>query len=271
MPQRPSPPDELARWTALDRYFGTVLTDSDPELAATLEATAAAGLPAIQVSPLQGKLLYILATAVGARRVLEVGTLGGYSTLWLARALPRDGRLVSLELDGRHAEVARANLLRAGVADRVDVRVGPAAESLARLAAENAPPFDLAFVDADKEGYPVYLDWAVRLCRPGALIVADNVVRRGDVLDPQSDDPSVRGVRRMMERIGDEPRLSATVVQTVGAKGYDGMAVAVVLPPQRGSRPEGPSAGPSAGGSPPKRDGGGPRTGPPRSDRALRR
>jgi len=271
MPQRPSPPDELARWTAVDRYFGTVLRDSDPALAASLAAAAAAGLPAIQVSPLQGKLLYILATAVGARRILEVGTLGGYSTLWLARALPRDGRLVSLELDPRHAEVARANLRRAGVAEKVDVRVGPAAESLARLAAEEAPPFDLTFVDADKEGYPAYLEWAVRLSRPGALVVADNVVRRGDVVDPHSEDPSVRGVRRMMERVADDPRLSATVVQTVGSKGYDGMAVAVVLAPGAAPGTEGPVGGASAGGSPPKRGGGGPRTGPPRSDRVPRR
>jgi predicted O-methyltransferase YrrM len=228
MPQRPSPADDLALWTSVDRYFGSALGDSDDALATGLRASEAAGLPPIQVSPLQGKLLHLLARAIGARRILEIGMLGGYSTTWLARALPPDGRLISLELEPKHAEVARANLRRAGVADRVEVRVGPAHDGLARLAREQAPPFDLVFIDADKVGYPGYLEGALALARPGALIVVDNVVRRGDVADAHSSDPSVLGVRQMTDRIAREPRLQATVVQTVGTKGYDGMTIALV-------------------------------------------
>jgi len=215
----------------VDRYFGDLLGETDELLEAELDASQAAGLPAIQVAPLQGKLLHLLARALGARRILEVGTLGGYSTTWLARALPPGGRLVTLELEPSHAEVARHNLARAGVADRVELRVGPAVQSLADLSAERVPPFDLVFIDADKPSYPEYLDGAIRLSRPGTLIVADNVVRRGDVVDAGSQDPSVLGVRRMAERMGRLPGLSATVVQTVGVKGHDGFAVAVVLDP----------------------------------------
>lgn len=229
MPQRPSEPEELARWSAVDRYFGTLLGDSDPVLDAVLRSAEAAGLPSIQVSPLQGKLLHLLARACRARRILEVGTLGGYSTTWLARALPPDGRLLTLELEPKHAEVARANLVRAGVSDRVEIRLGPASESLAALLRDGVPPFDMVFIDADKGGYPDYVEASVRLSRPGTLLVADNVVRRGDVADAGSSDPSVLGVRRMTEVIAAEPRLLATVVQTVGEKGYDGLAVAIVL------------------------------------------
>jgi len=229
MPQRPSPADDLTRWTDVDRYFGGLLGDTDDGLEATLRASANAGLPAIQVSPLQGKLLHLLARAVGARRILEIGTLGGYSTTWLARALPPDGRLLSLELEPRHAEVARASIAREGLADRVEIRVGPAADGLTQLAREGGPPFDLVFIDADKPAYPEYLEGAVRLSRRGTMIVADNVVRRGDVADPASPDPNVRGVQRMTERMARDARLSATVVQTVGVKGYDGWALALVV------------------------------------------
>jgi len=201
VPQRPSAPEELEVWSRVDRYFGELFGGTDDALDAALRASEAAGLPPIQVSPLQGKFLHLLARVAGARRILEIGTLGGYSAIWLARALPPDGRLVSLELEPRHAEVARANVDRAGLGERVEIRVGPAAASLAALATERVPPFDLVFVDADKAGYPVYLDWAVRLGRSGTAIVVDNVVRRGDVGDPTSQDPSVRAVREMAARM----------------------------------------------------------------------
>ncbi len=216
------------RWTAVDSYISDLLVRSDRALDAALEGSEAAGLPAIQVAANQGKLLHLLARLQGARSILEIGTLGGYSTIWLARALPADGRLTTLELDPRHAEVARANIARAGLADRVDIRVGPASETLARLASQGAGPFDLVFIDADKEGYPDYLGWTLRLTRPGSLIVADNVVRDGAVIDPASDDPRVQAVRRFLEVLAAEPRLDATVIQTVGSKGYDGLAFALV-------------------------------------------
>jgi predicted O-methyltransferase YrrM len=218
------------RWAAVDEYLGGLFGGADPVLDAALAAST--GLPAIQVSPLQGQLLHVLARSVGARRVLEIGTLGGYSTIWLGRALPADGRLLTLEAEPRHAAVARANLARAGLADLVEVRVGPAAESLAQLAAAGAEPFDepfdLVFIDADKPGYPEYLSWALRLTRPGGLIIGDNVVRGGAIADPDSDDPNVAGVRRFLELVAAEPRLTATVLQTVGVKGYDGLAIALV-------------------------------------------
>ena len=217
-----------ARWTAVDRYLTDLLVPPDPALAAALEASAAAGLPAHQVSASEGKLLHLLARLVGARRILEIGTLVGYSTIWLARALPPDGRLVTLELDPRHADVARANLGRAGLGNVVDVRVGRAVESLRRLAADGSGPFDLVFIDADKETNPDYLAWALRLSRPGTVIVADNVVRGGAILDGASADPSVRGVRRFVELVAGEPRLTATAIQTVGGKGWDGFAIALV-------------------------------------------
>ena len=194
-------------------------------LAAALEASHAAGLPEIQVSPLQGKLLHLLARSIGARRILEIGTLGGYSAIWLARALPDDGRLVSLELEPKHAEVAAANLRRAGLSDRIEIRLGPAVDSLERLVREKSAAFDLVFIDADKASYPVYYDAAIRLSHPGTLVVADNVVRRGDVAEAESTDPQVVGVREMNERIARDRRVSATAIQTVGAKGYDGFAL----------------------------------------------
>ncbi len=216
------------RWTAVDSYINELLVRPDEALEAALEGSEAAGLPAIQVAANQGKLLHLLVRLQGARTILEVGTLGGYSTIWLARALPADGRLVTLELDPTHAEVASANIARAGLGARVEVRVGPASESLSRLTQEGVEPFDMVFIDADKEGYPDYLDWALRLTRPGSLIVADNVVRGGALMDPASSDPRVQAVRRFIELVAAEPRLDATVIQTVGIKGHDGLAFALV-------------------------------------------
>jgi len=221
-------PTEEDRWTEVDRYLTDLLLPDDPALDAALAASESARLPAIQVSPPQGMLLHLLAQIRGTRRILEIGTLGGYSTIWLARALPAGGRLISLELNPRHAEIARENVARAGLAEKVEVRVGPAGESLPRLAAEGAEPFDLIFIDADKPGYPEYLEWALRLSRRGSVIVADNVVRSGAVADATNLDPNVRGVRRFHEMLGAEPRVSATAIQTVGAKGYDGFALAFV-------------------------------------------
>ena len=216
------------QWTAVDAYIAALFAPPDAALDEAQADSAVAGLPSIAVSPAQGKLLTILARAVGARRVLEIGTLGGYSTIWLARALPPDGQLVTLELDARHADLARANVARAGLAERVTVRVGPAAGSLRRLAEEGAEPFDFVFIDADKAGYVAYLEGALRLSRPGTLLVADNVVRQGRVLDAASDHANVQGVRLFNERLAADPRLTAVVVQTVGAKGYDGLAIALV-------------------------------------------
>lgn len=226
MPQNQGMGEE--RWAAVDTYLGELFGGADPVLDAALAASDDAGLPAIQVSAMQGRLLHVLARSVGARRVLEIGTLGGYSTIWLGRALAAGGSLLTLEAEPRHAAVARANLDRAGLGGVVEVRVGPAAESLAQLAAAGAEPFDLVFIDADKAGYPEYLSWALRLTRPGSLIVGDNVVRKGAVADPDSDDPNVPGVRRFLELIAAEPRLAGTVVQTVGEKGHDGLAIALV-------------------------------------------
>jgi predicted O-methyltransferase YrrM len=222
-------PAGQAVWIKVDRYFGDLLVRADDALDAAINANKLAGLPQIDVTSLQGKFLEFLVRVSGAKRVLEIGTLGGYSTLWLARALPEGGRVVTLELDPHHARVARGNLQNAGILDRVDVRVGPALESLSTLVTENAEPFDLIFIDADKQGYPEYLQWSLRLSRPGTVIVADNVVREGKVIDPNSDDANVQGVQRFTELLAAEPRLSATVLQTVGAKGYDGFALAVVL------------------------------------------
>lgn len=214
------------QWGAVDRYLADLLLAPDPALEDALAAGAAAGLPAHDVSPLQGRLLEVLARAVGARAILELGTLAGYSTIWLARALPDGGRLVTLEADPGFAEVARANVAGAGLADAVEVRVGRALDTLPALAAEGGEPFDLIFIDADKSGYPDYIQWALRLSRPGTLIIGDNVVRGGRVLD--GEDPGARGARRMAEIAAAEPRLDATVVQTVGAKGYDGFLLAIV-------------------------------------------
>jgi predicted O-methyltransferase YrrM len=214
-------------WTRVDRYFGDLLAPLDPALEAALAASAAAGLPAINVSPVQGKLLHLLARAIGARNVLEIGTLGGYSTIWLARALPDGGRVISLEADARHADVARANIARAGLESRVEVRLGLALDLLPGLA-EEADPFDFFFIDADKPNNTAYFDWALRLSRPGSIIVVDNVVREGDVIDAASNSATVQGVRNFLERLAAEPRVSATAIQTVGSKGYDGFAIALV-------------------------------------------
>jgi predicted O-methyltransferase YrrM len=214
------------RWRAVDDFITGMLVGPDPALDAALTANRAAGLPAIDVSPAQGKLLHLLARAIGARRVLEIGTLGGYSTIWLGRALGPDGRVVTLEREPRHAAVAADNLARAGLAEQVEIVVGPALETLPDLDG----PFDLVFVDADKPSNAAYLAQALRLSRPGALIVVDNVVRDGRVADPTDDDPAVVGSRRLTEALAAEPRLSATELQTVGSKGYDGFALALVLP-----------------------------------------
>jgi predicted O-methyltransferase YrrM len=216
------------RWTQVDHYLSDLLLPDDPVLRDAVAASDAAGLPAIQVSPLQGQWLAILAASIRAKAILEIGTLGGYSTIWLARALVHGGRLISLELDPAHAAVARANLARAGLADRATVRVGPAQESLRALAAEGLGPFDLIFIDADKTGYPGYWTSALALARRGSLIIADNVVRDGAVADTGSTDANVVAVRRMYDIMAAEPRVSITVLQTVGVKGYDGFAVALV-------------------------------------------
>lgn len=213
-------------WTTVDHFFGDLTARHDDALDAALAASAAAGLPEIQVSQNQGKLLHTLARTIGAKRILEIGTLGGYSTIWMARALPARGRLITLEYDPKHAAVAKLNLERAGVADLVDVRVGPAIESLPHLAAE--APFDFVFIDADKPSTSAYFDWALRLTRPGSLIIVDNVVRDGQVVDPSSTDPGVVAMRRFAELVAREPRVTAAVTQTVSAKGYDGFLTAFV-------------------------------------------
>jgi predicted O-methyltransferase YrrM len=213
------------RWTAVERYLTECLEPPDPALAATLDS----GLPPQDVSPLEGKLLHVLARAVRARTVLELGTLAGYSTIWLARAVPADGRVITVEADPQRVEVARANLERAQVAEVVDVRAEPALEALRGLIAEGAGPFDLVFIDADKANNAVYLQLALELSRPGTLIVADNVIREGAVADAESEDEAVEGVRRFFELLAAEPRLTATAIQTVGRKGYDGLALALVV------------------------------------------
>lgn len=215
-------------WTRVDTYFETEVLGGDPVLDAVLAASAAAGLPEIAVSPAQGRLLTLYVTMLRARRVLEIGTLGGYSAICMARALPQEGRLVTLEFDLAHAEVARGNFRKAGLADRIDLRVGRAIDSLPRLAEEGAGPFDIVFIDADKPSNPDYLAWALKLTRPGSLIICDNVVRDGAVADETSTNPSVIGTRRMFEMMVAEPRLTVTAIQTVGCKGYDGFALALV-------------------------------------------
>ena len=216
------------KWDQVDRYFGGLLAPTDPLLDATLKANRKAGLPPIDVTPLQGRFLQVLAQAVQARRILEIGVLGGYSTIWLARALPAGGSLVTLESNPDHAAVARENLQRAGLLDRVDLRVAPALDTLPGLHASGAGPFDLFFIDADKENNAAYLEWALRLSRIGSLIVVDNVVRKGEVTNAGSTDPQIQGTRRFAELLAAEPRLCSTVLQTVGLKGHDGFAIAVV-------------------------------------------
>jgi predicted O-methyltransferase YrrM len=217
------------QWTAVDNYFTELLAPADEALAAALSDSDAAGLPQISVAPNQGKLLQLLAQIQGAHRILEIGTLGGYSTIWLARALPADGRLVTLEYSPVHADVARGNLARAGLDKLTEVRVGPALDSLAELVAEGAAPFDLVFIDADKANNPHYVEWSLKLTRPGSLIIVDNVVRNGQVADAASTDASVQGTRNALELIARHPKLTGTALQTVGTKGYDGFALARVL------------------------------------------
>ena len=224
-----SPTKQEALWASVDHYLNALLIPPDPILEAALKANAVASLPSIDVSPSQGKLLQLLAETQRAHRILEIGTLGGYSTINLARALPPNGKLITLELDPKHAKVALANIAHAGLAHAVELRLGPALESLAQLHTEHVEPFDLIFLDANKDGYPSYLTAALKLARPGTLILADNVIRDGEVIDPTSTDPNVQGVRRFFEILAADPRLSSTAVQTVGSKGYDGFAIARVL------------------------------------------
>jgi len=216
-------------WTAVDRYIVELFAPPDPALDAALADSAAAGLPHIAVAPNQGKLLMLLAQIQGAQRILEIGTLGGYSTIWLARALPAAGRLVTLEADAEHAAVAGRNIARAGLSDIIELRIGSALDTLPKLAAEGRGPFDLVFIDADKESNPDYLTWALKLTRRGSLIIADNVVQDGAVANTRSRDPSLIGIRRFNELVAADPRLSATVIQTVGVKGYDGFALVRVI------------------------------------------
>ena len=215
-------------FTDVDRYIADLLAPQDEALRSTIESLDKAGMPQHSVSPNQGKLLYTLALLCNARNILEIGTLGGYSTIWLARALPDHGRLISLEYNSLHAEVARQNITRAGLKSKVEIRVGKAIELLPKIESESKIPFDLIFIDADKPPYTEYFQWAVKLARPGALIIADNVIREGKVLDTNSEDEKVIGVQRFNEMLATNPDVTATILQTIGIKGYDGMAIAVV-------------------------------------------
>ena len=212
-------------WSDVDHYFEDALIGNDPALNAAREASQKAGLPDIAVSPNQGKLLHLMARMIGARRILEVGTLGGYSAIWLARALPPGGELITLEYHPKHADVARANIANAGLSDRVKVITGAALDTLPTLSG----PFDLSFIDADKQSNPDYFRWALKLSRRGSVIVVDNVVREGKVIDVGSDDANIKGIRRLIEIMAAESRVSVTAIQTVGVKGYDGLAVALVV------------------------------------------
>lgn len=213
-------------WSAVESYFVEHLLAGDPPLSGALSASSAAGLPAIDVAPTEGKLLHLMARMSGTRRILELGTLGGYSAIWLARALPNDGRLITVELSPVHAEVARGNIEGAGVSSKVEIRVGPALDVLPTLAGE--APFDFFFIDADKANVPNYFEWALKLARPGSIIVVDNVVRNGAVVDSDTQDANIQGVRRLIEMLEKDSRVSATALQTVGSKGYDGFLVAIV-------------------------------------------
>jgi predicted O-methyltransferase YrrM len=215
-------------WNEVDLYMNDKLIQPDPILDEVLKANQEAELPAIDVSPSQGKFLHLLASLKGAKRILEIGTLGGYSTIWLARALPKDGQLITLELSAHHAEVARANLKRAGVSHLVEVIVGPGLDTLAVLKDKGTDPFDLIFIDADKPNNPNYLKWALELSKRGSLIICDNVVRQGHVVNSESEDENVKGIRQFMNALAQEKRISATAIQTVGSKGYDGFIVGVV-------------------------------------------
>ncbi|WP_239461942.1 O-methyltransferase [Occallatibacter savannae] len=223
----PDKPIEI--WDKVDSFFTDALIPPDPALDAATAANRNAALPAIDVTPLQGRFLELMIRATAAQRVLEIGTLGGYSTIWMARAVGPNGKVITLELDPHHAEVAQRNFQEAGVSDRIELRLGPASESLAALIREKSAPFDFIFIDADKSGYPEYIQQSLKLSRPGTLIIADNVVRDGKVIEPHSPDPNIQGVRRFTELIAAQPRLSSTVLQTVGSKGYDGLAISIVL------------------------------------------
>jgi predicted O-methyltransferase YrrM len=216
-------------WTKVDDYINGVAVGTDAALEAASAAAAAAQLPPISVTPAHGKLLHLLVRAQGAKRILEVGTLAGYSTIWLARAVPPGGRVITLEANPMHADIARANIERAGLTGRIELRLGDALDTLPKLAAEKQPPFDFTFIDADRTNLAEYFDWAVRLSHPGSVIIVDNVVRKGSVIDASSDDPNVKGVRRFNDRLTADTRVTATMVQTVSAKGYDGFAMALVL------------------------------------------
>jgi predicted O-methyltransferase YrrM len=215
-------------WSAVDDYITNTLIPADPIVEAALAANAGAGLPAIDVTPAQGKFLHLLARIQGAKRILEIGTLGGYSTIWLARALPAGGRVITLEADAKHAKVACKNIARAGLADVVELREGKALDTLPELAAEGLEAFELIFIDADKSNNPHYFDWALRLSHKGTLIIVDNVVRDGAVIEADSTDPNIQGVRRLFEILAAEPRVVSTALQTVGSKGYDGFVIALV-------------------------------------------
>jgi predicted O-methyltransferase YrrM len=216
-------------WTAVDRYFNEAAVGTDTALDAAAAAAEAAQLPPVSVTPAYGKLLHLIARAQGAKRILEIGTLAGYSTIWLARAVPSDGHVITLEFNPKHADIARANLARAGLADRVDIRVGPAIDSLSQLAGEYGQRFDFVFIDADRPNVGAYFDWAVKLARRGSVIVADNVVRKGRVLDTSNSDAEIVGVRRFVEQLASDSRVSATMMQMVSSKGHDGFALALVL------------------------------------------
>jgi predicted O-methyltransferase YrrM len=216
-------------WTRIDNYFNDHLAPPDPILDAALSSAADADLPPIDVAPNQGALLHILALAQGTKIILEIGTLAGYSTICLARALPPDGQLITLEYEPKHAQVAAANIANAGLTDRVDIRVGKAIDTLPKLAQENPDPFDLIFIDADKASNPDYFNWAMKLSKIGTLIIIDNVVREGEVLNPDSEDPDIQGIRKLIKQLKAEPRITTTVIQTVGTKGHDGLALARVI------------------------------------------
>ena len=216
------------QWQAVDQYIAALLMPADAALDAALQTSREAGLHEIHVSPSQGKFLHILVRALGARNILEVGTLGGYSTIWLAKALLPGGRLITLESQPKHAGVAQTNITRAGLADVIEIRLGPALETLQHLETERTGPFDFIFIDADKPNTADYFDWSLRLSRAGTVIIVDNVVRKGGVIDPSSTDANVQGIRRFYERLSREPRVSATALQTVGGKGHDGFAIALV-------------------------------------------
>lgn len=213
----------------VDDYLAATFVGNDATLAHALERSQRAGLPAIAVSAVQGKLLHVLARAIGAKRILEVGTLGGYSAIWMGRAIAPHGRLITLEIDPRHAQVARENLDEAGLGEVVEVWIGSALDSLARMGESGTEPFDLVFIDADKENNPRYLKWALQFSHPGTMIVMDNVVRHGTILDDDSTDPDVAGTRTVLELLGSDPRLCASALQTVGHKGHDGLAIALVV------------------------------------------